>query len=89
VDREAIERRVDELREANPGRTEFVAAIKEFGESLAAEDREVLGQVLLDRKPETGGFDALERRIAEGGWLRRTGRKIEESLDGLERRPPR
>jgi hypothetical protein len=89
VDREAIESRVDELREANHGRTEFVAAIKAFGETLTPEDREVLGRVLLERQPETGGFDALERRIAEGGWLRRTGRKIEESLESLERRPPR
>jgi hypothetical protein len=86
VDRDAIESRVDELREANPGRTEFVAAIKEFGESLAPEERETLGQVLLERQPEAGGFDALERRIKEGGWFRRTGRKIEESF---ERRLPR
>jgi hypothetical protein len=89
VDREAIESRVDELREANPGRTEFIAAIKEFGETLTPEGREVLGQVLLERQPETGGFDALERRIEEGGWFRRTGKKIEESLENLERRLPR
>ena len=89
MDREAIESRVDELREANPGRTEFVAAIKDFGESLAPEDREVLGLVLLERQPETGGFEALERRVEEGGWFRRTGRKIEESLESIERRLPR
>jgi hypothetical protein len=89
VDRDSIETRVDELREANPGRNEFIAAIQEFAATLTREDREVLGQVLLERQPETGGFDALERRIAEGGWLRRTGRKIEDSLESLERRPPR
>jgi hypothetical protein len=89
VDREAIETRVGELREANPDRSEFIAAIKEFGETLTPEDREVLGQVLLDRQSESGGFDALERRIEEGGWFRRTGRKIEESLESLERRLPR
>ena len=89
MDREAIESRVDELREANPGRAEFVAAIKEFGESLPPGDREVLGRVLLERQPESGGFDALERRIEEGGWLRRTGKKVEESLESLERRRPR
>jgi hypothetical protein len=89
MDREAIETRVGQLRQANPGRNEFIAAIKEFSETLTQEDREVLGQVLLEREPETGGFDALEQRIEEGGWFRRTGRKLEESLESLERRRPK
>jgi hypothetical protein len=89
VDREEIEMRVEELREANPDRQEFITAIKGFGDTLTEKDREVLGQVLLDRQPERGGFDALDRRIEEGGWFKRTGRKIEESLENLERRQPK
>ena len=89
MDREAIEIYVEELREANPGRPEFIAAIRGFAEALEEQDREVLGQVLLDRQPERGGFDALDRRIEEGGWFKRTGRKIEESLENIERRQPK
>jgi hypothetical protein len=76
VDRESIEMRVDELREAHPDRHDFVRAIKEYSETLEADDRELLGQVLLS-KPTTGGFEELERRIEEGGWIRRTMRKVE------------
>jgi hypothetical protein len=84
VDREAIETRVDELRETHPAREDFVRAIKEFNETLDVEDREVLGRVLLG-KPSTGGFEVLDRRREEGGWIRRTMRKAEQH----ERRPPR
>jgi hypothetical protein len=84
VEREAIETRVDELRAAHPGRQEFVEAVQEFGQTLDDEDRELLGRVLLERKPETAGFDVLEHRMHEGGWFRRTMRKIETR----EERPP-
>jgi hypothetical protein len=85
VEREALEARVDELRAAHPGRKEFVEAVQEFSRTLGDEDRELLGQVLLERKPETAGFDVLERRMHEGGWFRRTMRKMETR----EGRPPR
>ena len=85
MEREAIETRVDELRAAHPGRKEFVEAVQEFGRTLDDDDRELLGRVLLERKPETAGFDVLDRRIHEGGWFRRTMRKIETR----EGRPPR
>jgi hypothetical protein len=85
VEREALETRVDELRAAHPGRKEFVEAVQEFSGTLGDEDRELLGQVLLERKPETAGFDVLERRMHEGGWFRRTMRKMETR----EGRPPR
>ena len=78
MDREAIEVRVDELRDANPGREEFISAVKSFSDTLDEEERSVLGQVLLDRKPETGGFDVVEERIERGGWIRRTVRNWEE-----------
>jgi hypothetical protein len=79
MDRHELERRVEDLREQHPGREEFVAAVKELGESLDEESRVILGQVLLERQPETGGFDVLNKRLEEGGWIKRTMRKVEES----------
>src|SRR4029453_7172224 len=49
MDRHELERRVEDLREQHPGREEFVAAVKELGESLDEESRVTLGQVLLER----------------------------------------
>jgi hypothetical protein len=79
MDRHELERRVEDLREQHPGREEFGAAVKELGESLDEESRLILGQVLLERQPETGGFDVLNKRLEEGGWIKRTMRKVEES----------
>jgi hypothetical protein len=72
MDRYELERRVEDLREQHPEREEFVAAVKELSESLDEESREILGQVLLDRQPETGGFDVLNKRLEEGGWVKRS-----------------
>ena len=55
MERDQIERRVDELRAEHPERDEFIAAVREFGQELDPEARKTLGQVLLDRQPETGG----------------------------------
>jgi hypothetical protein len=85
VDRRAIELRVEELRAAHPGRQEFIDAVQDFNATLDPEEREVLGKVLLSREPETGGFDVLDRRIQEGGWIRRTMRRVETR----DQRPPR
>jgi hypothetical protein len=79
MERNELERRIEDLREKHPGREEFVAAVKELGDSLDEESRQTLGQILLDRQPETGGFDVLNRRLEEGGWVKRTMRKAEES----------
>jgi hypothetical protein len=78
MQRDQIESRVDELRAEHPGRDEFIAAVREFGLELDPEARKTLGQVLLDRQPTTGGFDVLNQRLEEGGWMKRTMRKIEE-----------
>ena len=78
MQRDQIERRVDELRAEHPGRDEFIAAVQEFGQELDPEARKTLGQVLLDRQPTTGGFDVLNQRLEEGGWMKRTMRRIEE-----------
>ena len=78
MERDQIELRVDELRAEHPGRDGFIAAVREFGQELDPDSRKTLGQVLLDRQPETGGFDVLKERLEEGGWMKRTMRKIEE-----------
>jgi hypothetical protein len=78
MERYELERRVEELREEHPGRKEFVAAVKELGDSLDEESRQILGQVLLDSQPETGGFDVLNRRLEEGGWIKRSLGRMEE-----------
>ena len=72
MDRYELERRVEDLREQHPGREEFIAAVKELSEALDEESRETLGQVLLDRQSETGGFDVLNKRLEEGGWVKRS-----------------
>jgi hypothetical protein len=78
MERYELERRVEELREEHPGREGFLAAVKELGDSLDEESREILGQVLLDSQPETGGFDVLNRRLEEGGWIKRSLGRMEE-----------
>jgi hypothetical protein len=78
MERYELERRVEELREEHPGREKFVAAVKELSDSLDEESRQILGQVLLDRQPETGGFDVLNRRLEEGGWIKRSLGRMEE-----------
>jgi hypothetical protein len=78
MERDRIERRVDELRAEHTSRDEFIAAVRDFGQELDPDSRKTLGQVLLDRQPETGGFDVLNKRLEEGGWMKRTMRKIEE-----------
>jgi hypothetical protein len=82
MERDQIERRVDELRAEHPERDEFIAAVREFGQELDPEARKTLGQVLLDRQPETGGFDVLKERLEEGGWMKRTMRKIDDRIAG-------
>lgn len=74
MERDEIELRVDELRAAHPGRREFIAAVREYAESLDAEGHKLLGEALLQRGPETSGFDVLNEH---GGWFRRRMRKIE------------
>jgi hypothetical protein len=78
MERHQIALRVDELRAEHPRREEFIAAVREFGQELDPDSRKTLGQVLLDRQPETGGFDVLNKRLEEGGWMKRTMRRIEE-----------
>ena len=78
MDRAEIDEHIDRLRDEHPAREEFVAAVRGFAETLASAERKLLGEALLDREPETGGFDVLNRRLEEGGWVRRTMRRAEE-----------
>ena len=59
---------VDALASEHEGRA-FVEAVERFAGELDAEDRELLGRVLLERANERGGFDyGLLRRIDEPRW---------------------
>jgi hypothetical protein len=77
MDRDELDRQIDRLRGEHSGRDEFIAAVRAFADTLDPPSRELLGQALLDREPETGGFDVVNRRLEEGGWFQRTMRKVE------------
>jgi hypothetical protein len=66
--RRQIADRIDELASAHEGPA-FVAAVEGFASQLDADEREVLGDVLVARARETGGLDyGLVRRITEPRW---------------------
>jgi hypothetical protein len=80
-DRAALEARVAALSERHSGR-DFVAAVEALAETLDADERALLEQILLARS--TDSFrDAIAERVESPGWLRRQLRKIDSS------RPPR
>jgi hypothetical protein len=86
MDRETIEAIVDTLREENPDREAFLEAMRTFAETLDEEDRAVLGDVLLKKEPTAGGFDVLNNRLEEGGWIKRSlGRMAEREREIRER----
>jgi hypothetical protein len=69
VTRAELAARVDELAER---RETFVADVERLADGLDAREREVLGEILLERAKADGVFaDAFERRIRARGWLRR------------------
>ncbi|HEX5469110.1 MAG TPA: hypothetical protein VFW80_08685 [Gaiellaceae bacterium] len=77
--RRELEDRVNVLRERYDGE-EFAAAVAEFSEELGPEEQEDLREILLQRsKQYARGNAAIDQRIAEGGWFRRTLGKLEES----------
>jgi hypothetical protein len=80
--RRQIEERVDVLRERYEGE-EFAAAVERFGrEELDAAGRGELGEILLERAGEHARSNpALRRRMDEGGWLRRTFRRLDQRAD--------
>jgi hypothetical protein len=71
--------RVNVLRERYDGK-EFARAIAEFSAELDPQEQEDLREILLERSREHGQHNAaLDQRLAQGGWLRRTFEKIEEA----------
>jgi hypothetical protein len=77
--RRDLEDRVNVLRERYDGK-EFARAIAEFSEELDPEEQEELREILLERSREHGQQNAaLDQRLEQGGWLRRTFGKIEEA----------
>lgn len=75
--RRQLAERVDELASEHEGRA-FVDAVEAFAGELGEEERAVLGEVLLERADERGGFDyGLMRRITEPRW-KLFGRRPEE-----------
>jgi hypothetical protein len=82
--RRTIAERVDELAAQHEGRA-FVEAVERFSVELGEEDRTVLGEVLVERARERGGFDyGLIRRIDEPRW-RPFRRRPREPGDGARR----
>jgi hypothetical protein len=77
--RRDLEERVNVLRERYDG-NEFATAIAEFSEELDPEEQEDLREILLERSREHGRHNpALDQRLEQGGWFRRTMGKIEEA----------
>ena len=69
LNREAIAARVDALAE---DRATFQDEVRRFADELGDRDREVLGEILLERAQNDGVFaEAYERRVGARGWLRR------------------
>lgn len=77
--RRQLEDRVNVLRERYDGE-EFAAAVAELSEELGPEEQEDLREILLERsRQHTRQNAALDQRLAQGGWFRRTLGKLEES----------
>jgi hypothetical protein len=77
--RRDIEDRVNVLRERYDGEA-FAAAVAEFSEELGPEEQEDLREILLERSREHAQRNAaLDQRLDQGGWLRRTFGRIEDA----------
>ena len=77
--RRDLEDRVNVLRERYDGEA-FAAAVAEFSEELDPEEQEDLREILLERSREHAVKNAaLEQRLDQGGWVRRTFGKIEDA----------
>jgi hypothetical protein len=66
--RRRLSEQLDALAAEHEGRA-FVEAVERFAAELDDGERELLGEVLLERADERGGFDyGLIRRIDEPRW---------------------
>jgi hypothetical protein len=83
--RRDIEEHVDVLREHHEG-PEFAAAVERFAVELDGEERAHLQDIILDRLGQHARKQAaIDRELAQGGFLRRTFRRLE----GRGPRPPK
>jgi len=74
-----LEDRVSVLRERYDGE-EFAAAIADFSEELGPEELADLREILLERMNDHARRNrALDQRLTQGGWLRRTLGKLEDA----------
>jgi hypothetical protein len=74
-----LEDRVNVLRERYDGEA-FAAAVAEFSEELEPDEQADLREILLARMKEHAERNpALDQRLEQGGWLRRTFGKIEDA----------
>ena len=77
--RRDLEDRVNVLRERYDGGA-FASAIAEFSEELGPEEQGELREILLDRSREHAQRNAaLDQRLDQGGWFRRTFAKLEDA----------
>jgi hypothetical protein len=77
--RRDIDDRVNVLRERYDG-DDFAAAVADFSEELGPEEQEDLREILLERSREHAERNAaLDQRLDQGGWLRRTFGRIEDA----------
>jgi hypothetical protein len=77
--RRDIDDRVNVLRERYDG-DDFAAAVADFSEELGPEEQEDLREILLERSREHAQRNAaLDQRLDQGGWLRRTFGRIEDA----------
>jgi hypothetical protein len=76
--RDELDERIELLASASQG-DDFVQAVSSFAEQeLEADERELLGEILLERAEEDHAFEeAIRRRARERGWFRRTRDRLE------------
>ena len=76
--RRQIEEIVEALRAEHDGGPAFAEAVEAYAGSLDDDEREVLGEVLLERADEEGAFQrGIALRLASRGWFRRQLDKLE------------
>jgi hypothetical protein len=83
--RRQIQETIEALREEHEGGRAFADAVEAYAASLDDDEREVLGEVLLERADEEGAFQrGIAMRLETRGWFRRQLDKLEPP----ERRTP-
>ena len=83
--RRDLEDRVNVLRERYDGEA-FAAAIAEFSDELGPEEQQDLREILLERSRDYAERNAaLDQRLDQGGWLKRTFGKLGPDAERRQR----